>query len=185
VFGCACWPNLRPYNPTKLNYQSLQCVFLAYSPMYKGYKCLHIPTNHVYISCDVVFNEDVFPFAIATSPSPPPTADHILLPMLQLPTLPLPHDQCANMTTPSTLHDVSNLPSMSSGDVGFRSQDTGTTTAVAPAASPSHAEPTPDHVTDAPQSSGPMHGDDVANPTLDSSPGLAPLCLHHPQQPSS
>ena len=36
VFGCACWPNLRPYNNRKLLFWSKQCVFLAYSAQYKG-----------------------------------------------------------------------------------------------------------------------------------------------------
>jgi hypothetical protein len=26
VFGCACWPNLRPYNSHKLQFRSTQCV---------------------------------------------------------------------------------------------------------------------------------------------------------------
>jgi histone deacetylase 1/2 len=29
VFGCACWPNLRPYNSRKLAFRSKQCVFSA------------------------------------------------------------------------------------------------------------------------------------------------------------
>src|SRR3954470_9948702 len=62
VFGCACWPHLRPYNKHKLEFQSKKCLFLGYSSLHKGYKCLHVPTNHVYISRDVVFDENVFPF---------------------------------------------------------------------------------------------------------------------------
>jgi hypothetical protein len=38
VFGCACWPNLCPYNFHKLQFQSIRCVFLGYSNMHKGYK---------------------------------------------------------------------------------------------------------------------------------------------------
>jgi histone deacetylase 1/2 len=64
VFGCACWPNLRPYNTRKLAYRSKQCVFLRYSLRHKGVKCLEISTGRVYISRDVVFDENVFPFAL-------------------------------------------------------------------------------------------------------------------------
>lgn len=63
VFGCACWPHLRSYNSHKLDFQSKKCVFLGYSSLHKGYKCLHVPSNRVYISRDVVFDENVFPFA--------------------------------------------------------------------------------------------------------------------------
>lgn len=63
VFGCACWPNLCPYNAHKLSFRSHKCVFLGYSPSHKGYKCLHVPSSRVYISRDVIFDEHVFPFA--------------------------------------------------------------------------------------------------------------------------
>lgn len=46
-------------------------VFLGYSSLHKGYKCLHVPSNRVYISRDVVFDENVFSFSPA-HPTPPP-----------------------------------------------------------------------------------------------------------------
>jgi hypothetical protein len=63
VFGCVCWPNLRPYNKHKLDFWSKQCVFLGYSSQHKGFKCLDISEGRVYISRDVVFDEIVYPFA--------------------------------------------------------------------------------------------------------------------------
>ena len=63
VFGCACCPNLRPYNTHKLAFRSKQCVFLGYSHMHKGVKCLDVSSGRVYISRDVVFDESVFPFS--------------------------------------------------------------------------------------------------------------------------
>jgi hypothetical protein len=57
TFGCACWPNLRPYNS-----HTKQCMFLGYNNMHKGYKCLDVKEGRVYISRDVVFDENVFPF---------------------------------------------------------------------------------------------------------------------------
>jgi histone deacetylase 1/2 len=63
VFGCAVWPNLRPYNSRKLEFRSKRCVFIGYSTLHKGYRCLDPKVGRVYISRDVVFDEHVFPFA--------------------------------------------------------------------------------------------------------------------------
>jgi hypothetical protein len=63
TFGCACWPHLHAYNSRKLQLRSKHCTFLGYSDMHKGYKCLDVSTGHIYISYDVIFDEQVFPFA--------------------------------------------------------------------------------------------------------------------------
>jgi len=60
IFGCACWPNLRPYNSHKLSFRSKQCVFVGYSNLHKGFKCLDVSSGHIYISRDVVFDEASF-----------------------------------------------------------------------------------------------------------------------------
>jgi hypothetical protein len=62
TFGCACWPNLRPYNNHKLQFRSKQCTFLGYSLSHKGFKCLDPDSGRVYISRDVTFDESLFPF---------------------------------------------------------------------------------------------------------------------------
>lgn len=63
VFGCACYPNLRPYAHNKFDPKSLICVFTGYSEQYKGYMCFHPPTGKVYINRHVLFDESKFPFS--------------------------------------------------------------------------------------------------------------------------
>jgi histone deacetylase 1/2 len=63
TFGCACWPSLHKYNARKLAFRSTMCVFLGYSPMHKGYKCLDRSTGRIYISRDVIFEKSVFPYS--------------------------------------------------------------------------------------------------------------------------
>uniref|UniRef100_A0A2N9J5B9 Integrase catalytic domain-containing protein n=1 Tax=Fagus sylvatica TaxID=28930 RepID=A0A2N9J5B9_FAGSY len=74
----------------------------SYSPIHKGYKCLHISSGRVYISRDVVFEEKIFPFNIGPPPTvPAPTPTNIGLPLLTIPTL------CPN---PSPRPNPSPLP---------------------------------------------------------------------------
>ena len=62
VFGCACYPFLRPYNNYKLQFHTSQCIFLGYSYVHKGYHCLH-PTGRLYIAKTVHFNESEYPYS--------------------------------------------------------------------------------------------------------------------------
>lgn len=52
-----------PFQCKKLQFRSTRCAFLGYSSLHKGYKCLDISTGCVYISRDVIFDENIFPFA--------------------------------------------------------------------------------------------------------------------------
>jgi hypothetical protein len=63
VFGCACWPNFRPYNSHKPMLQSTKCVLLGYNNLHKGFKCLDVSKGHIYISRDVIFDESSFLFS--------------------------------------------------------------------------------------------------------------------------
>ncbi|KAG6406512.1 hypothetical protein SASPL_134116 [Salvia splendens] len=60
VFGCLCYPLIRPYNKHKLESRSVKSVFLGYSGSHKGYKAL-LPDGRVIVSTDV-FDEQVFPY---------------------------------------------------------------------------------------------------------------------------
>jgi hypothetical protein len=59
VFGCLCYPLLRPFGLHKLESRSKPCIFLGYQ--YAGYKCLDPVTNRAYLSRHVVFDESSFP----------------------------------------------------------------------------------------------------------------------------
>lgn len=63
VFGCRCYPWLRPYASHKLAPRSIPCIFLGYHPSYKGYRCLDPITHKVYVSRHVTFDEHYFPFS--------------------------------------------------------------------------------------------------------------------------
>lgn len=61
VFGSACYPNLRSYNPHKFAYHTTKFFFLGLSGQHKGFHCLS-STGRLYISRHVIFNKDDFPF---------------------------------------------------------------------------------------------------------------------------
>lgn len=71
IFGCACYPWLRPYWSHKLELKSIKCVFVGYSLQHKGYRCLDPSTSRVYISKHVIFEELMFTLA-KPDLSPPP-----------------------------------------------------------------------------------------------------------------
>ena len=87
VFDCACYPYLRPYSHHKLNHRTAECIFLGYSNVSKGYLCLDLLTNKLYICRHVLFNEHKFPFPFTSPsvrPSHPPTPDIWLSNLLYL-----------------------------------------------------------------------------------------------------
>lgn len=76
VFGCACYPLLRPYNKHKLEFRSKQCIFLGYSSNHKGYRCLDPSTSRIYLSRNVVFDENLFPAQSKVTTTLPPAPGH-------------------------------------------------------------------------------------------------------------
>lgn len=69
VFGCACYPSLKPYNSHKLQPKTIQHVFMGYTLEYKGYLCYNIQTKKMFVSRHVIFHEDVFLFANLKTPT--------------------------------------------------------------------------------------------------------------------
>lgn len=83
IFGCLCYPFLRPYKKYKIDFRSLPCIFIGYSASYKGYLCFDQSTSRIYISCHVVFDEDTFPYVpptpvIQSVPTSPPNTSNLL-----------------------------------------------------------------------------------------------------------
>ncbi|KAC9151527.1 hypothetical protein E3N88_46290 [Mikania micrantha] len=72
VFGCQCFPYLRPYNNHKIDIRSTPCVFLGYSPAHHGYRCFDPNIERIYIVRHVRFNEHVFPYH-KSPPTPTPS----------------------------------------------------------------------------------------------------------------
>lgn len=71
VFGCLCFPWLRPYTSNKLDDRSTPCVFLGYSITQSAYFCLDRSTSRIYTSRHVLFHETVFPFSFSGSLTTP------------------------------------------------------------------------------------------------------------------
>jgi transposase InsO family protein len=132
VFGCACYPLLRPYNKHKLEFRSKQCIFLGYSSNHKGYRCMDPTTSRVYLSRNVVFDENLFPAqkrATAAQPSAQeisPANSFGLLPshFYSLNSLPTTHTQntsvtytnAAGIVSPTTAPDTLHLDNVDANE---------------------------------------------------------------------
>jgi histone deacetylase 1/2 len=100
VFGCACFPYLRPYNTNKLQFRSKRCVFLGYSLNHQGYRCLDQSTGRIYLSRHVIFDELSFPFQETINTLSAETASLDFHSPLETVTEPLPHIPLAFTTSP-------------------------------------------------------------------------------------
>ncbi|PKU66636.1 Retrovirus-related Pol polyprotein from transposon TNT 1-94 [Dendrobium catenatum] len=102
VIGCLCYPWLKPYSSHKLSPISHPCVFIGYPQTQKGYKCLDLTTNKVYISNHVIFIENCFPYASSNSlHSFNPGSSHNIPPLLLVPSSSLPNTILSNSANPS------------------------------------------------------------------------------------
>lgn len=63
VFGCACFPLLKPYNTSKFQPKIATFLFLGYASQYKGFICLDNATGKIHVSRHVLFDKASFRFS--------------------------------------------------------------------------------------------------------------------------
>ncbi|PKU69447.1 Retrovirus-related Pol polyprotein from transposon TNT 1-94 [Dendrobium catenatum] len=126
TFGCQCFPWLPPNQRHKLAPRSVPCVFIGYSSISKGYKCLDPSNYRIYISRHVTFDEKCFPFKNITpitnsTPSQPNVPPGLLIPIattittntpqiLQKPTTPTTQSTAQNISTQQSPLSIEQHP---------------------------------------------------------------------------
>ncbi|KAL4388539.1 hypothetical protein GQ457_09G023790 [Hibiscus cannabinus] len=65
IFGCLSYASVLPRPETKMHPRSVKCIFLGFPKHSKGYRLFDINRHKVFISRDVVFSENIFPFKVA------------------------------------------------------------------------------------------------------------------------
>ena len=63
VFGCLCYPRLRPYSLHKITPRSTPCVSLGYLLTQSSYICFNPSTTKTYHSRHIHFIESIFPLS--------------------------------------------------------------------------------------------------------------------------
>jgi len=63
VFGCLHFMTTPNQRRGKFQPRARACVFMRYPFGQKGYKVMDLDTHKFYVSRDVIFHEDNFPFA--------------------------------------------------------------------------------------------------------------------------
>ncbi|KAL4309905.1 hypothetical protein GQ457_01G055140 [Hibiscus cannabinus] len=62
VLGSLAYASVLPKPVTKLNSRAVKCVLIGYPKNIKGYRLFNLETQTIFVSRDVVFVENIFPF---------------------------------------------------------------------------------------------------------------------------
>ncbi|KAG7572644.1 Reverse transcriptase RNA-dependent DNA polymerase [Arabidopsis suecica] len=142
VYGCLCFPWLRPYTAHKLDDRSKACVFVGYSLTQSAYLCLEVDTGRVYVSRHVQFDEKQFPFH--RLPPASATVDAPSLPLVTATEVPVITATTHNSFVPPALPPSSILPSTTPPDTPSHSSST---TAPSTSVSPRQPQVLPSNLT--------------------------------------
>ena len=109
IFGSLYYGSTLSCHRHKFSPRAIPSVFIGYSPSYKGYKLLDLSTNTTFISRDVIFHEDIFPFLSPSASIPPSLFSESFLPT-QIPNTSSLEPQPSPTTLPSSPMLLGPLP---------------------------------------------------------------------------
>lgn len=122
TFGCLYFANNIEFHRDKFDVRGVKCLVLGYAMGYKAYKVMDLATCKVFVSRDVQFHENIFPYLNYTSSAP-----SISLPLViesdndnidSFPTEPIVSSP-SSLSSPSLTMSLSYLSSSSSSPKTF------------------------------------------------------------------
>jgi hypothetical protein len=140
-----------------LSPRSTPCVFIGYSSIYKGYKCLDLNTNRIYISRHVIFDESSFPFKDLQPPPSVSLASDSTYPLQllsfdPLPTASMSTEDSTSFSEPTTLssqhvasNSLVNLPPVPSITQVYTRRRPTTISSLPPTTPATHSQPVFSH----------------------------------------
>jgi len=112
------FPWLKPYHTHKFQLKFVPCVFLGYSTTQSAYLCLHLPTQCLYVSQHVTFDEHVYPLKNITNQSISESSI-LVAPILSAPLLQIvtPANQAPSAPVSTAPQEELSLPTLNSDTI--------------------------------------------------------------------